>query len=75
MPPRVPAHKEKLTTGELLMSPAYTQDRADAQREVSIPGVDAREADSRIDDCSGTRDSSRNFVNKLELDSEGRQTG
>ena len=42
--PSVPAHKEKLTTGELL-NPAevggllyYTQDRADAQYEVSILG-------------------------------------
>ena len=68
--PSVPAHKERLTTGELL-SPAettvyrqcvggllcYTQDRADAQIRGVNSGVDAGEADSRIDDCSETRGS------------------
>ena len=63
----VPAHKEKLTTGELL-SPAetsvyrqcvggflcYTQDRADAQKGVKS-GIDVGKTDSRIADCSETR--------------------
>ena len=63
--PSVPAHKEKLTTGQLL-NPAettenrqcvggllyYTQDRADAQCEVSI--LVSMQTDSRVDDCSKT---------------------
>ena len=63
------AHKEKLTTGELL-SPAettvyrqrvggllyFTQYRADGQYEVSILGWMLGNTDSRIDDCSETRD-------------------
>ena len=83
--PSVPAHKEKLTTGDLL-SPAETtvyrqcvggflhdtQDRADAQYEVSILGSMFGKTDSIFDDCSETRDTllmgTRLFVNKLELD-------
>ena len=67
--PSVPAHKEKLTTGELL-SPAettvyrqcvegllyYTQNRADAQYEVSTLGSMLGKATQRVDDCSETRD-------------------
>ena len=85
--PSVPEHKEKLTTGELL-NPAettvyrqcvrrllsYTQDRADAQYEVSIlgsmlgkPTQGSMIALKRVTrNLKGTRD----FVNKLELDSE-----
>ena len=85
--PSVPAHTEKLTTGELL-NPAgttvyrqcvgrwlyYTQDRADAQYEVSIlwstlgkPTQGSMIALKRVTRClKGTRD----FVNKLELDSD-----
>ena len=77
----VPAHKEKLTTGELL-SPAettvyrecvagllyYTQDRADAQYEVSILGsmLGKPTQGSMIRYLKSTR----LFVNKLELDTE-----
>ena len=85
--PSVPAHKEKLTTGELL-NPAETtmyrqcvggllyntQDRADAQYEVSILGSMLRKptqgsmiALKRVTRyLKGTRD----FVNKLELDTD-----
>ena len=69
--PSVPAHKEKLTTGELL-SPAETtgyrqcvgggvallharQSRRTVRGVNS--GIDAGKTDSRIDDCSETRDS------------------
>ena len=83
--PSVPAHKEKLTTGTLL-NPAettvyrqcvggllyYTQDRADAQYEVSIlgsmlgkPTQGSMIALKRVTRClKGTR----HFVNKPELD-------
>ena len=84
--PSVLAHKEKLTTGELL-SPAettvyrqcvggllyYTQDRADAQYEVSIlgsmlgkPTQGSIIALKRVTHLKGTR----HFVNKLELDGD-----
>ena len=67
----VPAHKEKLTTGELL-SPAetavyrqcvggllhYTQDRADAQYEVSILGSMLGKPTEGSMICSETRDTS-----------------
>ena len=36
--PSVPAHQEKLTTGELLVQPRQQCNRADAQYEVSILG-------------------------------------
>ena len=68
--PSAPGHKEKVFTGELLDSSEtrvcrqcvggllyYTQDRADAQYEVSILVIDAWEANSRLNDCSETRDS------------------
>ena len=85
--PRVPAHKEKLTTGELL-SPAettvyrqcvggllsYTQDRADAQHEVSILGSMLGKPihGSMIALKRVTRNlkETRHFVNKLELDTD-----
>ena len=83
--PGVPAHKEMLTTGELL-SPAettvyrqcvggllyHTQDRADAQHEMSILGSMLGKPTQRIDNYSETRgtllDGIEHFVNKLELD-------
>ena len=85
--PSVPGHKEKLMTGELLNSSEttvyrqcvggllyYTQDRADAQYEVSIlgsmlgkPNQGSMTALKRVTRyLKGTRD----FVNKLELDNE-----
>ena len=85
--PSVPGHKEKLTTGVLLDSSDitvyrqyvggllyYTQDRADAQYEVSIlgsmlgkPTQGSMIALKRVTRyLKGTRD----FVNKLELDNE-----
>ena len=85
--PSDPAHKEKLTTGELL-NPAetsvyqqcvgvllyYTQDRADAQYEVSIPGsmLGKPTQGSMIVLKRVTRylKGTRHFVNKLELDGD-----
>ena len=76
--PSVPAHKEKLTAGELL-SPAggllyYTQDRADAQYEVSILGsiLGKPTQGSMIALERVTRDlkRTRHFVNKLQLDTD-----
>ena len=85
--PSVPGHKEKLTTGELLDSSEttvykqcvggllyYTQDRADAQYEVSIlgsmlgkPTQGSMIALKRVTRyLKGTGD----FVNKLELENE-----
>ena len=63
--PSVPAHKEKLPTGELL-SPAETTVLAPPHERQSRrtirgvnSGVDAGEADSRIDDCSEPRETLR----------------
>ena len=85
--PIVPAHKEKLTTGELL-SPArttvyrqcvgsllcHTQDRADAQYEVSSLGsmLGKPTQGSMIALKRVTRylKGTRHFVNKLELDGD-----
>ena len=83
--PSVPAHKEKLTTGELL-NPAetnrqciggmlyYIQDRADAQCEVSILGsiLGKPTQGSMIALKHVTRylKGTKDFVNKLELDSD-----
>ena len=85
--PSVPGHKEKLMIGELLNSSEttvyrqcvgsllyYTQDRADAQYEVSIlgsmlgkPTQGSMIALKRVTRyLKGTRD----FVNKLEMDNE-----
>ena len=69
--PSVPAHKEKLATGELL-NPA--RDRADAQYEVSILGsmLGKPTQGSMIALKRVTRylNRTRDFVKKLELDSD-----
>ena len=85
--PSVLAHKEKLTTGELL-SPAETTVYRQCwrfallharQSRCTVRGVnsgnDAGKTDSRIDDCTETRDSllekgTRHFFNKLDLDTD-----
>ena len=81
--PSVPAHKEQLMTGELLESAEvtvyrqcvggllyYTQDRADAQYEVSILGsmLGKPTRGSVVRYLKGTRE----FVNKLETDNVDR---
>ena len=90
--PSVPAHKEQLMTGELLEPSENTVYRAVCRWSTLLharqgrhtarginSGVDAREADPRLDGCSEARDSvlegTRDFVNKLELDNGCRQTG
>ena len=85
--PSVPAHKEKLTTRELL-NPAettvyrqcvggllyYTQDRPDAQYEVSILGSmlgkPTQGSMIALERVTRSFTGTRHFVNKLELDSE-----
>ena len=81
--------KNKLMTGELLeairdhsvsdsASEVYftaRKTRADAQLRGVDSGIDAREADPRLDGCSEARvtrylKGTRDFVNKLELDNE-----
>ena len=66
--PSVPAHKEKLTTGELL-SPQCTDSVLEvcsallhtrqSRRTVGgvSSGIDVGKTDSRVDDCSEKRDS------------------
>ena len=85
--PSLPAHKEKLTTGELL-SPAettvyrqcvggflyYTQDREDAQCEMSIwgsmLGKPTRGSMIALKRVTRYLKGTRHFVNKLELDTD-----
>ena len=86
-PPSVPAHKEKLTTGELL-NPAettvyrqcvggllyHTQDRADAQYEVSslgsILGKPTQRSMIALKRVTRYLRRTRDFVNKLDLDGD-----
>ena len=81
--PSVPAHKEKFMTGELLNAAEttvdrqcvggllyYTQDRADAQYQVSILGSMLEKPTQGLKRVTRYFKGTRHFVNKLELDGD-----